>query len=152
MLWLRQGDMASAARWAARQERAASGTRPRFTAYDYDRFALTHIDLAQGHLDAAYAAATELLHDAEATDHGRSVIWALVLQALILQAQGDPARALDALARALALAEPRAMCGSSLMKVLPMAALLTQFAGHQCAGERAYTAGSWLPFPDELKN
>jgi LuxR family maltose regulon positive regulatory protein len=110
MLWLKQGDLASATRWAARYERAADSARPRFTAYDYDRFALAQIYMAQGHLDAAYAAVVRLLHDAGATDHGRYVIWALVLQALILQAQGETATALASLARALALAEPEGLC------------------------------------------
>lgn len=106
MLWLKQGDRASASSWAVRYERVDDSARPRFTAYDYDRFALAQTYMAQGQWDAAYAAVIRLLHDAEATDHGRFVIWALVLQALILQAQGDTARALASLARALALAEP----------------------------------------------
>ncbi len=106
MLWLKQGNLASAVGWAERYEHADDTTRPRFTAYDYDRFALAHIRMAQGQWDAAYTAVAKLLHDAEATDHGRYVLWALVLQALILQAQGDTAAALGPLERALALAEP----------------------------------------------
>jgi LuxR family maltose regulon positive regulatory protein len=106
MLWLKQGNLASASSWAARFEYADDSARPRFTAYDYDRFALAQIYMAQGEWDAAYAAVAKLLHDAQATDHGRYVIWALALQALILQAQGDTAAALDRPERALALAEP----------------------------------------------
>jgi LuxR family transcriptional regulator, maltose regulon positive regulatory protein len=130
MLWLKHGDLASATRWAARYERAADSARPRFTAYDYDRFALARVYMAQGRLDAAYAAVAGLLHDAETTEHGRYVIWALALQALILQAQGDTATALDSLARALTLAEPEGYVRVFLDEGPPMAALLAQVARH----------------------
>jgi ATP/maltotriose-dependent transcriptional regulator MalT len=130
MLWLKLGDLASASSWATGYERAAESARPRFTAYDYDRFALAQIDMARGRLDAASAAAVRLLHDAEATDHGRYVIWALVLQALILRAQGHTATALASLARALALAEPEGYVRVFVDEGAPMAALLAQVARH----------------------
>jgi LuxR family maltose regulon positive regulatory protein len=150
MLWLKQGDLASAARWAAGYERAADSARPQFTAYDYDRFALAQTSMAQGRLDAAYAAVARLLHDAEATDHGRYVIWALALQALILQAQGDTARALASLARALALAEPEGYVRVFLDEGAAMAALLAQVARHR-APVAKYAARLLAAFPSELR-
>jgi LuxR family maltose regulon positive regulatory protein len=146
MLWLKQGDLASATRWAARYERAADSARPRFTAYDYDRFALAQTYMAQGRLDAAYAAVVRLLHDAEATDHGRYVIWALVLQALILQAQGDTATALASLARALALAEPEGYVRVFVDEGASIAALLAQVA-HRHAPVAKYAARLLAAFP-----
>ncbi len=149
MLWLKQGDLASATGWATRYERAADNTRPPFTAYDYDRFALVQISMAQGRLDGAYAAVVRLLHDAEASDHGRFVIWALVLQALILQAQGDTTAALASLARALALAEPEGYVRVFVDEGAPMAALLAQVARHR-APVAKYAARLLAAFP-ELK-
>lgn len=124
LLWLKQGDLARAAGWAAGYQRTADRARPQFTAYDYDRFALVRLSMAQGRLDAAAAAVATLLHDAEATGHGRYLIWALVLQALILQAQGHTALALAALVRALALAEPEGYVRVFVDEGAPMAALL----------------------------
>jgi LuxR family maltose regulon positive regulatory protein len=147
MLWLKQGDLTRATRWAAGYERAGDSARPRFTAYDYDRFALAQIDMAQGQLDAAYATVVGLLHDAEATDHGRYVIWALVLQALILQAQGDTATALAALGRALALAEPEGYLRVFVDEGAAMAALLVQVAHHHMPMAE-YAARLLAAFPD----
>src|SRR5262249_52611674 len=62
ILWLRQGNLASATSWAAHYQHAGERDRPRFTAYDYDRFALARTYMAQGHWDAAYAAVAKLLH------------------------------------------------------------------------------------------
>jgi LuxR family maltose regulon positive regulatory protein len=146
MLWLKLGDLASATGWAAGYQRAADSARPRFTAYDYDRFALAQIDMAQGRLDAAYAAVAELLHHAEATDHGRFVIWALALQALILQAQGDTATALAALARALALAEPEGYVRVFVDEGVPMAELLARVA-RQHAPVAVYATRLLAAFP-----
>ena len=146
MLWLKQGDLASASSWAARYERADDSARPRFTAYDYDRFALAQTYMAQEQWDTAYAAVERLLHDAEATDHGRYVIWALVLQALILQAQGDTAPGVASLARALALAEPEGYVRVFVDEGAPMAALLVQVARHH-APVAEYAASLLAAFP-----
>src|SRR3712207_9276314 len=102
MLWLRQGDIARARDWAARHEAAMDSGRPRFTPYGYDRFAVVQTRMAHGDGDAAYVGASRLLADAEATGHGRYVIWALAWQALIRYAQQQIAEALVPLARALA--------------------------------------------------
>jgi LuxR family transcriptional regulator, maltose regulon positive regulatory protein len=146
MLWLKQGDLASATGWAVRYEHAADGARPRFTAYDYDRFALARIYMAQGRLEAADAAVVRLLHAAEATDHGRYVIWALVLRALILQAQGDTVTALESIARALALAEPEGYVRVFVDEGAPMAELLVQVAHHH-APVAEYAARLLATFP-----
>ncbi|MFL5807606.1 MAG: hypothetical protein ACJ8CR_38500, partial [Roseiflexaceae bacterium] len=153
LLWLKQGDLASATRWAARYERAADTARPRFTAYDYDRFALAQTYMAQGRLDAAYAAVVRLLHDAEATDHGRFVIWALVLQALVLQAQGDTATALAALARALALAEPEGYVRVFVDEGAPMKLLIADCRlqiARRAHGESNVHTGELLAYIDKL--
>jgi LuxR family maltose regulon positive regulatory protein len=126
MLWLRQGDIARASEWASRQAPAMHSGRPRFTPYDYDRFALVQTQMAQGDLDAAYVGMSRLLEDAEATGHGRYVIWALIWQALIRHAQGKVVEALVPLARALALAAPEGYIRVFVDEGAPMAVLLRE--------------------------
>jgi LuxR family maltose regulon positive regulatory protein len=124
LLWLRQGNLAAAAAWAAQNQPAADPDRPRLTAYDNDRFALAYTLVAQRRWDEAHAAVTRLLADAEASGHGRFVIWALVLRALLLRAQGESAAALEAQGRALALAEPEGYVRIFADEGAPMAELL----------------------------
>jgi LuxR family maltose regulon positive regulatory protein len=107
-----------------RQLRARN--RPRLTAYDYDRFALAQTLIAQGQLEAAHDAVTQLLDDAEATGHGRFVIWSLVLQALILDAQEQRTAALASIQRALALAKPHGYLRIIINQGAPIAALLRE--------------------------
>ena len=126
LLWLQQGNLSAAAEWAATYTREAGPDRPRLTAYDYDRFALAQALIAQGQLEAARDAVRQLLHDAEATGHGSFVIWSLVLQALILHAQGDQTAALASLQRALALAAPQGYIRIFVNHGAPIAALLRE--------------------------
>ena len=77
------------------------------------------------------------------------MIWALVLQALILQAQGDTATALAALARALALAEPEGYVRVFVDEGEPMAALLAQAARHR-ASVAAYATRLLAAFPKTM--
>jgi LuxR family transcriptional regulator, maltose regulon positive regulatory protein len=124
LLWLRQGNLAAADAWAAQDERTTNPERPRLTAYDNDRFALAYTLVAQRRWDEAHVAVERLLTDAETTGHGRFVIWALVLRALLLRAQGDGAAALEALGRALVLAEPEGYVRIFADEGAPMAELL----------------------------
>jgi LuxR family maltose regulon positive regulatory protein len=153
MLWLKQGNLASAIGWAEHYEHADDPTRPRFTAYDNDRFALAHIQMAQGQWDAAYAAVAKLLHNAEATNHGRYVIWALVLQALILQAQGDTAAALVPLERALTLAEPEGYVRVFVDEGAPMKLLIADCRlqiARRARDESSAPTGKLLAYIDTL--
>lgn len=100
--------------------------RPRFSPYDYDRFALVRTQMAQADWDAAYAGASRLLEDAEATGHGRYVVWVLVWQALIRYEQRGIDAALVPLARALALAAPEGYVRVFVDEGAPMAALLRE--------------------------
>jgi LuxR family maltose regulon positive regulatory protein len=126
LLWLQQGNLSAATKWAATYTREIGPDQPRLTAYDYDRFALAQTLLAQGHLDAAHAAVRQLLDDAEMTGHGSFVIWSLILQALILHALGDRTAAHGSLQRALALAEPQGYLRTIINHGTPIAALLRE--------------------------
>jgi LuxR family maltose regulon positive regulatory protein len=126
LLWLQQGNLSAAAEWAATYARETGPERPRLTAYDYDRFALAQTLLAQGQLEAARDAVQQLLDDAEATGHGSFVIWSLILQALILHAQGNLTAALASLQHALTLAEPHGYLRIIINQGTPIAALLRE--------------------------
>jgi LuxR family maltose regulon positive regulatory protein len=126
LLWLQQGNLSAAAEWAATYTRETGPDRPRMTAYDFDRFALAQTLLAQAQLEAAREAVQHLLDDAEATGHGSFVIWSLILQALILHAQGDRTTALASLQRALALAEPQGYLRIFINHGAQIAALLRE--------------------------
>jgi LuxR family maltose regulon positive regulatory protein len=80
--------------------------------------------MAEGRWDAASTAVAGLLDAAEATGHGRFVIWARVLQALILRAQGDTGAAIERIERALTHAAPEGYVRVFLDEGAPMAALL----------------------------
>src|SRR6185436_17922307 len=105
LLWLRQGNLAAAAAWAAQDQRTTDPQRPRFTAYDNDRFALARTQMAQGRWEEAEAAVARLYADAEGSGHGRFALWALVLRALVLRGKGESSAALEVLGRALGQAE-----------------------------------------------
>jgi LuxR family maltose regulon positive regulatory protein len=158
LIWLRLGRLDEAAAWAAGANTSAGG-RPRFAAYDYDRFAVARVLAAQGRWDAAHAAIAELVDGAAATDHGRMLIWALVLQALLFQASGDTAGALGPLARALALAEPEGYIRVFADEGAPMKLLIADcrlqmmrqthgLAGNQQAKLLAYIDKLLAAFPN----
>jgi LuxR family transcriptional regulator, maltose regulon positive regulatory protein len=138
LLWLRQGNLAAAAAWAAQDKLTSDVERPPLTAYDNDRFALAQTLIVQGRWQAARAAVATLLANAEVSGHGRFVIWALVQQALLLSAEGDMAAALASLGRALALAEPEGYVRIFADEGAPMADLLRQAQAQGVT--RQYTA------------
>ncbi len=110
-LWLYTGDLPAAIDWAKKSGLSADDE----LSYLHD---LHHINLArvlvtqgieassQPHLDQATALLTRLLEAAEKARWYQEAIKILLLQALALQARGDHEVALNALFRALVLAEP----------------------------------------------
>jgi LuxR family transcriptional regulator, maltose regulon positive regulatory protein len=154
LLWLQQGNLSAAAAWGTSYAREVGPDRPRLTAYDYDRFALAQTLVAQGQLEAARDTVQLLLDDAEATGHGRFVIWSLVLLALILDAQGDRTAALASLQRALALAEPHGYLRIIINHGAPIAALLREAHARRIAPayvERLLAFGELKIENEELK-
>ncbi len=150
LLWLRQGNLAAAVAWAENDGITADTERPQLTAYDNDRFALAHTLIAQERWDAAHAAVAQLLADAEASGHGRLVIWALLLLALLLRAQGDASAAIEALGRALALGEPEGYARIFADEGAPMATLLHEAAARGIAP--AYVEKLLATFPETMND
>ncbi len=124
LVWLWRGDLAAASAWAARYD-AQEHARPPLCAYDYDRFALAQVLLAEQRWEQALSAATALVAAAEQSDHGRFLVWALLLVALAENGRGAQASADRALDRALALATPEGYVRMFVNQGAPMRALLT---------------------------
>lgn len=104
MLWLARAEVAAAAGWAT-----ARGLRADDASVDRDEalyLALARVLVARGLADDAVVLCGRLIGAAEAAGLAGRVLPALVCQSLALRARGDVAEALEALGRALALAEP----------------------------------------------
>lgn len=114
-IWIRQGKLADAQRWA--REQALSPEDDLSFAREFEHITLARlliargqIDRAEGALDAAVRLLERLLQTAEAGGRTGRVIEILLLQALAYQAREDDPLALAALERALCLAEPQGYC------------------------------------------
>ena len=128
-LALLQGREGEAARWAAQADRnIRTAPMPLFYVPD---FTLVEVLLAQGTPASLEEAARLLarLHEVvQATHNTRFLIEALALQALLHDARHERSAALEALAQAVALAEPGGVIRVFVDLGPRMAALLHQFA------------------------
>jgi LuxR family transcriptional regulator, maltose regulon positive regulatory protein len=140
-VWLAQGDLIAAVRWAKTSGLSADGepNYPREGEY----LTLARVLIAQGRegpsgrpLDDALGLLDRLLEAAE--DGGRmgSVIEVLVPRALALRKHGDPSEALAALQRALVLAEPEGYVRVFVDEGESMAALLSELLNARRKGPR----------------
>ena len=124
-LWLRQGAIEAAARWAD-EYRARPGDASGYPGY------LRHIEgaswarvlMAQGRAEAAAGLLESLLRAAESAGQMGYVIELMALRALVLQSMGDSARAAATLTQALRLAEPESYGRTFVDEGEPMRALL----------------------------
>ncbi|MCA9331147.1 hypothetical protein KC957_03785, partial [Candidatus Saccharibacteria bacterium] len=123
-LWLTQGDVAAAARWAEKIEQTIySDLNP---AIEFEHMTLARILIALGRVSNAQELLARL-HSA-ALDGRRMgrVIGISVLQALAAKMQGNISAALDALNHALALAEPEGYVRTFVDEGAPMRELLRE--------------------------
>jgi LuxR family maltose regulon positive regulatory protein len=121
-LWLAQGDVASAARWAQEQGLRADGELCYQREVDY--LTLARLLIAQGNASEAAGLLQRLLEAAEAGGRTLRVIEILMLQALALQAGHDTNQAMDRLEQALTLAQPGGFIRIFVDEGPPMARLL----------------------------
>jgi LuxR family maltose regulon positive regulatory protein len=103
----------------------------------YACIAFAHLRIAQGRPGEALAILRPLCREMEDAGWGTFALRILVLEALAFQAQGDVPRALGALERAFAIAEPERCVHFFLCGGQPMAQLLYQAAAQGIAPEFA---------------
>ncbi len=148
-LWLAQGDIASALRWAEEIEGQPVGDDVLEKLADPIQAALIRVRLAQGKLDGAdfrtiTTALTKRQHIAESTGCLDSTLEILTLRALAHYVQGQPSPALKLLTQALAQAEPAGYIRLFVDEGAPMAQLLLRLIKKQQQEHRP------LPVPSPI--
>ena len=106
--YVRQGDLNAARAWVRERNLSTDDELRYVTEFEHITLAIVLVNDAPGEreLQQVSAMLDRLLAAAEAGGRGSSVIEILAVQALAFDARGDTPRALDALRRAVALAEP----------------------------------------------
>jgi LuxR family maltose regulon positive regulatory protein len=132
-VWLTQGKLDLAARWA-HDYRGIGATE---YLREFEDLTLARVLLAQGEPDETLTLLEAMLIPAEAARRMGCVIEILALRALAFQALGDMSRALDALGQALKLAQPEGYVRVFLDEGEPMATLLRQAASRGIVPEYA---------------
>ncbi len=121
-LWLQQGDLESASKWAQRIE--ATIGEELDPAIEFEHITYARILMVQGRLDEADALLERLLAASLSAGRMGRVIAIYVLQALTAHERGNLDDALRPLAQALALGEPEGYVRTFVDEGAPMAALL----------------------------
>ncbi len=137
-LWLAQGNLKAAIRWAEGRELDRDVESEESSSYSplvraLENITLARICIARDRPDEALEVLESLLQTAETAGWTGFVIEILALQALALQAQGDVPEAVIALERALSLAEPEGYVRTFIDEGAPMAELLRQAAARGIA-------------------
>jgi LuxR family maltose regulon positive regulatory protein len=125
-IWLAQGRLASATRWADEVNLEIDGELTPL--HDFDYAVLARLLIVQGRLDEASRLLRRLFEAAEAVGRTSKVIEIRILQALTVSAAGDAAQALNLLERALTLAQPGGFVRIFVDEGPPMARLLAEAA------------------------
>jgi len=147
-LWLAQGDLEAAQRWAAAE---ASTGEQLLAPREAVQMTLVRMYTALNQPDQAHDLIARLLADAEAGGQQGRVIELLMLQALALSRQRHVARAHAALERALALAEPAGYVRLFVDESAPMAALLAQVVERE-SPLAGYAAKLLAAFPETMND
>ncbi|MEJ2710774.1 MAG: LuxR C-terminal-related transcriptional regulator, partial [Anaerolineales bacterium] len=149
-IWLAQDKVDSASQWV-RQRGLYTGEQIKtlneigfFLLFDY--LVLARILIAQKRLDETERMLEHLLKATESGDRISKVIEIRILQALAFQAKGETDRALSALEKALALAEPEGFIRIFVDEGPPMARLLYKALSRGIAPD--YIRQLLVAFPD----
>ena len=134
---LLQGDLTTAARWAALYESVLSARDETILSYPGWHLLWARILISQGEPGQASDLLAWLLQESEASRVERLQIGASILQSLAMQAQGEQTHALTVLTRALSLAEPEGYVRTFIEEGAPMGQLLQQAAAQGIAVEYA---------------
>ena len=136
-LWLTRGNVAAAAHWA--QESSLSVDDELSFQGEFAHITLARVLIAQDKSGEALRLLERLLGAAEADERVGSMIGILAFQTLALQAAGDMTGAVNALARALALAEPEGYIRTFADEGTAMAVLLPKVLEAQKEGRLVTT-------------
>ena len=127
-LWLAQGNLALATRWAAAYQ---AGQAPPGPWPIYADLALARVWAAQGEFQKALGRLQQIRQSAEAADCRGWLIQALTLKARLWASLGESERAMTALDHALTLAEPQGYVRTFVDEGAPLARLLYRAAQAQ---------------------
>jgi len=130
---LARGDLAAVAPWAARQQNIMDFGRDAYTAHN--GLTLARLFIAQRRYAEALPVLDQILRAAEKVQAMSQVLVALVLEALVFEAQHKTDLALNALSRALLLGEPRGYVRIFVDEGTPLGDLLRRAAAHGIAIE-----------------
>ena len=132
-VWLAQGRLEAASDWAAQRSLDTGGESKPLPELDFasllDYVVLVRFLIAKGKLDGANRLLPRLLESAEAGGRTSKSIEILMLQALASHAEGKTTQAMEALERALTLAEPKGFLRIFVDEGPPMERLLQAAAG-----------------------
>lgn len=137
-LWLAQGNLEAAARWAEEKGLRPDDPEAPRRREEYATFA--RLLAARGQMEQALTLLAQLLGAATGMGEVRQAIQLRTQQALLLRAQGDTAQALAALQRALAAAAPEGYVRLFVDEGPAMAALLREWRGREARGVGAGAA------------
>jgi LuxR family maltose regulon positive regulatory protein len=121
-LWLAQGNLERPSHYVETSGITADDDIPFLREPEY--LILLRLLQARGENDRALALSERWIHKVEATRRTGRVVELFVLEALVFQGQKDTAKALDVLARAIAMAQPEGYVRVFLDEGEPMARLL----------------------------
>jgi LuxR family transcriptional regulator, maltose regulon positive regulatory protein len=133
---LRQGRLGVAERWAQERELRADTYLPQSERHfqEFEYLTLARILMAQGRLDEMRQILDRALPQAEAEGRMSSVVEIHLLRALLFQAEGSHAHALEALQTSLSLAAPEGFVRVYLDEGAPLRALLIRLRERQPQG------------------
>jgi LuxR family maltose regulon positive regulatory protein len=137
-LHLAQGNLAQAGQWA--ETKGAEIADPYGPQQEFELLTLARVWLAQDKTDEAASLLERIVSVAERSGRYGRVLEAQMLQALVDQAAGNEARAVEELSRVLARAEPEGYVRLFLDEGAPMARLLHKVSTRTTTERRAYAA------------
>ena len=132
-LWLRQGNLEAAGRWA-QDYIARANADTSYMMREFEELTLARVYIAQNRPAEALAVLLPLLQTTEQWGRITALIETLALQALAYQAQNDLPRAVAALTSALILAEPEGYIHIFVDEGEPMQQLLQRMKAHEAGG------------------
>jgi LuxR family transcriptional regulator, maltose regulon positive regulatory protein len=145
-IWLAQDKLGAAVQWARERGLEPDHAPDHLGAFAY--VALARILIAQGRWDEAINLLQRMLEPAEEGRNMTGAIEILLLQALAHQGAGDTSQAMDALERALTLAEPEGFVRIFVDEGPPMAPLLYEAVTRGIAPEYVPRLLAAFPMPE----